>query len=404
MHSKLIKKLIFFILPIFFLPVQADVVKPALIEISVNKQGQVDIEIRASIEALLTGINGRYKNTKDAPNADQYDVLRKMQDVDLAIAFDKFKPEFLNKIRLSNTKNKRVTLIINKVDIPEPGYTKVPRISTIELTGKIDTTVQSVQWYYPLAFGDNVVKLRQADVIAQKYHWSEVQWLRKDQPSEAFSLTEIVARKPIIETIKNYIVWGFEHIFPKGIDHILFILGLFLFSYAIKPLLSQVTMFTIAHTITLGLAMNGVISLPSYIVEPLIALSIVYVGVENIVANLYAKPIRTSRLFLVFGFGLLHGLGFASMLGDFGMPDDAFTTALISFNVGVELGQLTIIIVAFLMLGVFWFLLGLIEKRRNQIINKKAYYKKFIAIPASVIIALIAFYWFIERLDLNYLV
>ena len=387
-----------------FLPVTADVVKPALIEISVNKQGKVDIEIRASIEALLTGINGRYKNTKDAPNADEYDVLRKMQDVDLAIAFEKFKPEFLEKIRLSDTKNNPVTLSISKVDIPEPGYTKVPRISLIVLTGEVDTTAQAVQWYYPLAFGDNAVKLRQVDEAAQKYHWSEVQWLRKDQPSEAFSLTEIVARKPIVDTIKNYIVWGFEHIFPKGIDHILFILGLFLFSYALKPLLWQITMFTIAHTITLGLAMNGIISLPAYIVEPLIALSIVYVGVENIVANLFSKPLKNSRLLLVFVFGLLHGLGFASMLGDFGMPEDAFVTALISFNIGVELGQLTIILVAFLILGLVWLGLGLMEKQTGKAINKKAWYQKIIAIPASVIIALIAFYWFIERLDLNYLV
>ena len=375
-----------------FLPVTADVVKPALIEISVNKQGKVDIEIRASIEALLTGINGRYKNTKDAPNADEYDVLRKMQDVDLAIAFEKFKPEFLEKIRLSDTKNNPVTLSISKVDIPEPGYTKLPRISLIVLTGEVDTTAQAVQWYYPLAFGDNAVKLRQVDEVAQKYHWSEVQWLRKDQPSEAFSLTEIVARKPIVDTIKNYIVWGFEHIFPKGIDHILFILGLFLFSYALKPLLWQITMFTIAHTITLGLAMNGIISLPAYIVEPLIALSIVYVGVENIVANLFSKPLKNSRLLLVFVFGLLHGLGFASMLGDFGMPEDAFVTALISFNIGVELGQLTIILVAFLILGLVWLGLGLMEKQTGKAINKKAWYQKIIAIPASVIIALIAFY------------
>ncbi len=386
------------------LPIKADVVKPALIEISVNKQGNVAIEIRASIEALLTGINGRYKNTKDAPNSDQYDVLRKMQDVDLAIEFDKFKPEFLEKIRLSDAKNKPVILTISKVDIPEPGYTKVPRISLIILSGQVDTTVQSLHWYYPLAFGDNVVKLRQVDETAQKYHWSEVQWLRKDQPSEAFSLTEIVARKPIADTIKNYIVWGFEHIFPKGIDHILFILGLFLFSYAIRPLLWQVTMFTVAHTITLGLAMNGIISLPASIVEPLIALSIVYVGIENIVANVFSKPLKNSRLVLVFVFGLLHGLGFASMLGDFGMPEDAFMTALISFNVGVELGQLAIILIAFLLLGVFWFGAGMVEKRWNKTVDKKALYQKTVAIPASIIITLIAFYWFIERLDLNFLV
>jgi len=402
MTTRPIKKFILIISFLLFFPLKADVVKPALIEISVYKQGQVDIEIRASIEALLTGINGQYKNTKDAPNADEYDVLRKMQATELAIKFEKFKAVFLDKISLSDIKNKPVILSINQVDIPEPGYTKVPRISLIKLTGIIDTSAQSVHWYYPLAFGDNAVRLRQVDEAAQKYHWSEVQWLRKDQPSEAFSLTEIVARKPIQETIKNYIVWGFEHIFPKGIDHILFILGLFLFSYAIKPLLWQVTMFTIAHTITLGMAMNGIISLPAYIVEPLIALSIVYVGVENIMANLFSKPLHNSRLLLVFVFGLLHGLGFASMLSDFGMPEDAFVTALLSFNVGVELGQLAIILVAFLIFGFLWLSLRLMEKRWDKKVDKKTWYKKIIAIPASIVISLIAFYWFIERLDLNY--
>ena len=143
-------------------------------------------------------------------------------------------------------------------------------------------------------------------------------------------------------------------------------------------------MFTVAHTITLGLAMNGIISLPASIVEPLIALSIAYVGIENI----FAKQLNNSRLLLVFLFGLLHGLGFASVLADFGMPENAFVTALISFNVGVEIGQLAIILVAFLLLG-FWF-------------GKKPWYKKFITTPASFVIAVIAFYWFIERLDLNY--
>jgi len=389
MPSKLTKKLIIFTLLLCYLPVMADVVKPALVEINVNKQGQVDIEIRASIEALLTGINGQYKNTKDAPNAEEYDVLRKMQNDELMAEFEKFKQSFLKNVKLTDDEKHIVPLSFNSVKIPEPGYTKVPRISLIKLTGKVDLSTTALQWYYPMAFGDNAVRLRQVDTENQKWHWSEWQWLRKDQPSEAFSLTEIVARKPIYQTVASYIVLGFEHILPKGLDHILFILGLFLFSVAIKPLLWQVTMFTVAHTITLGLAMNGIFNLPANIVEPLIALSIVYVGVENVFANLFARTLHNSRLTLVFAFGLLHGMGFASVLADFGMPEDAFATALISFNVGVELGQLAVILAAFLFVGA-WF-------------GKKPWYKKIIATPASLFISLIAFYWFIERLDLNFL-
>lgn len=365
--------------------ISADVVKPALIEISVNETGQITVEIRASIEALLTGINGQYKNTKDAPNAAEYDVLRKMQDVLLQTEFEQFKETFLNSVKLTDLDGNSIKLTLQKVKIPEPGYTKVPRISIINLTGNVDLSVPSLTWYYPMEFGDNAVRLRQVDEVKQKYHWSEWQWLRNDKPSEALSLTEIVAHQPLYKTISNYIILGFEHILPKGTDHILFILGLFLFSTAFKPLLWQVTMFTVAHTITLGLAMNGIIQLPANIVEPLIALSIAYVGIENI----FSKKLHKSRLMLVFGFGLLHGLGFASVLADFGMPEDAFAIALISFNVGVELGQLAIILIAFLLIG-WWF-------------GEKYWYKQCIAIPASMVIAVIALYWFFERLELSWI-
>ena len=165
-------------------------------------------------------------------------------------------------------------------------------------------------------------------------------------------------------------------------DHILFILGLFLLSTHWRPLLLQVTMFTVAHTITLGLAMNNVIDLPSNVVEPLIALSIAYIGVENI----YSKKLHTSRLVLVFLFGLLHGLGFAGVLSDFGMPQDDFMTALISFNVGVELGQLTVLLAAFILLAI-WF-------------KDRWLYRKLIILPGSAFISIIGFYWFIERLEL----
>ncbi len=373
-----------FLFLVFFSPLlHADVVKPALVEIIVNKKGDVTIEIRASIEALLTGINGRYKNTKDAPNSAEYDRLRQMSSEALLPEFKKFESTFLAKIQLQDDAHHPVALTIDKVKIPERGYTKIPRISIITLHGKISLDVQNLRWYYPLSFGDHAVRLKQVDLAKNKFHWSQWQWLRNDKFSEPLSLGEVVARKPLLETVKNYIELGFKHILPKGTDHILFILGLFLFSTAWKPLVSQITMFTIAHTITLGLAMNGILDLPERIVQPLIALSIVYVGVENI----FNRGLQKSRLILVFAFGLLHGVGFASMLADFGMPEGAFATALISFNIGVELGQLAILTGAFLLLGI-WF-------------GKRSWYKPLVVYPASAFIALLAFYWFLERLDLG---
>lgn len=379
----LMKRLLFFLLLscLSNSVVFADVVKPALVEINVNSERLISVEVRASIEALLTGINAKYKNTKDAPNAAEYDELRKMSASELRRAFVSFEQAFLDSIFLK-TAHESIPLQVEFVKIPPTGYTKVPRISIIQLTAKLPDSADHLQWYYPAKFGDNAVRVRQVDEAHDKWHWSQWQWLRDDEASDMFPLTEIVARQSTLEVIISYIKIGFEHIVPRGTDHILFILGLFLLSTHMRPLLWQVTMFTVAHTITLGLAMNNIVELPASVVEPLIALSIAYVGVENV----YAKALHKSRLILVFLFGLLHGLGFAGVLSDFGMPKGDFAEALISFNVGVELGQLAVISIAFLLLR-FWF-------------QDQDKYRKFVVVPGSVFISLVGSYWFLERLEL----
>jgi len=363
----------------------ADVVKPALVEISVNTDGRYRIEIRASIEALLSGINSRYKNTKDAPNAKAYDDFRVLPPAQLSQVFTPFKKDFLGEIKLffdGVQTNSR----ISSVTIPEPGYVKVPRISLIIIEGDIPTTAKSLTWYYPERFGDNAVRVRQVDEVNEKWHWSSWQWLKNDQTSQPFSLTEVFTQQTFLQVVSIYMVSGFEHILPKGLDHILFILGIFLLSIRISPLLWQVTMFTIAHTITLGLSMNGIINLPANIVEPLIALSIAFIGIENILT----PRLHKSRLFIVFIFGLLHGMGFASVLSDFGMPENDFATALISFNIGVEIAQVVIILLAYLLLA-HWF--------RNKLANDQQY-RHIVVIPGSLFIALIGLYWTYDRIVL----
>ncbi len=150
-------------------------------------------------------------------------------------------------------------------------------------------------------------------------------------------------------TIARYLALGFEHILPLGVDHILFVIGLFLLAARWRPLLWQVSAFTLAHTLSLALSMAGVVSLPSRLVETLIAASIAYVAIENI----FTERMHAWRPLLVFGFGLLHGLGFAGVLRELGLPEGEWITSLVSFNVGVELGQLTVIGLAFLAVG--WF-------------------------------------------------
>ena len=177
-----------------------------------------------------------------------------------------------------------------------------------------------------------------------------------------------------------YLGLGYQHILPLGFDHILFILSLFLLSPKLKPLLWQATAFTVAHSITLGLAMYHVITPPAKIVEPVIALSILYVALENI----FSPKLKRSRIGIVFLFGLVHGMGFAGALGHLGLPKDAYLTCLVMFNAGVELGQLTVILTAYFLLAK-WF-------------GDKPYYRKYIVIPLSVIIAIIAAYWTVQRL------
>lgn len=177
-----------------------------------------------------------------------------------------------------------------------------------------------------------------------------------------------------------YMEIGYQHILPQGFDHILFVLSLFLLSPKLKPVLFQATAFTVAHSVTLGLAMYHVITPPTKIIEPLIAISIVYVALENI----FSPKLKASRIGVVFLFGLVHGMGFAGALGQLGLPQNHYLLALVMFNLGVELGQITVILLAFLLLGK-WF-------------GKKPYYRKFIVIPASVIIALIAGFWTIQRI------
>ncbi|RYZ20681.1 MAG: HupE/UreJ family protein [Chitinophagaceae bacterium] len=176
-----------------------------------------------------------------------------------------------------------------------------------------------------------------------------------------------------------YVRLGFEHILPLGLDHILFVLSLFLLSPKLKPVLQQSLAFTVAHSITLGLAMCGFIQAPSAVVEPLISLSIAVMALENI----FAPRLRRSRILVVFLFGLVHGLGFASSLSTMGLPRQAFFSSLLAFNAGVELGQLAVILLAFLLVGK-WF-------------GHKAGYRRFVVIPASAFIVLVAAVWTVQR-------
>ncbi|MEN0006976.1 MAG: HupE/UreJ family protein [Bacteroidota bacterium] len=187
-----------------------------------------------------------------------------------------------------------------------------------------------------------------------------------------------LAAMPWQEKFWLFIKAGVAHIIPKGLDHILFVLGLFFSSLVFSSLLWQVTAFTLAHTITLALAALGMVQVPGEIVEPLIALSIVWIAVENCVF----KEANKWRPLVVFCFGLLHGLGFAAVLSVYGLPKGSLVPSLLAFNIGVEIGQLLILVAA---AALVWF------------IRDKSWYRQRIQIPASIVIGLFGLFWFIER-------
>ena len=204
------------------------------------------------------------------------------------------------------------------------------------------------------------------------------QILERGDRSDPYPLDRPPPEPSRLDVVGQYVGLGFEHIVPLGLDHILFVLGLFLLNTSWRPLLAQVTAFTAAHTLALGLSTYGVVGLPPSIVEPLIALSIAWVAFENVITE-ELKPWRPA---VVFGFGLLHGLGFAGVLARLGLPRGEFLTALLSFNAGVELGQLAVIVVAFLALGAF---------------RQRSWYRTRVTVPLSIAIGVVGVYWAITR-------
>ena len=187
---------------------------------------------------------------------------------------------------------------------------------------------------------------------------------------------------PAGDVVWYYVRLGIEHIVPLGLDHILFVVALCLLGNSLRSILWQATAFTVAHSITLALSMKSVIALPSAVVEPVIALSIAFVAVEN----LLLREVRAWRILVVFIFGLIHGLGFASVLNEIGLPPDRFMVSLVSFNIGVEIGQVMIILLVF---GLF--VLPFKSQPKN--------YRR-LAFITSILIAITAMYWTVERIFL----
>jgi hydrogenase/urease accessory protein HupE len=249
-----------------------------------------------------------------------------------------------------------------------------PSFAVLLAYGKVPARAHNISWRYGLVYSTYAVVFADA-----KGDSPVTQWLDSDAESKPFPLVSAAARPTALRIAAQYLELGFRHIVPEGLDHILFVLGIFLLSSKLKPILVQVTCFTVAHSVTLGLTMYGVLSLPSRVVEPLIAFSIAYVAIENILT----PKLTPWRPVVVFGFGLIHGMGFAGALADLNLPRDEIIPALVSFNVGIELAQLSVIAVAFFT-TTYW-------------IGNKSWYRAGFEIPVCLAIAATGLFWTVQR-------
>jgi hydrogenase/urease accessory protein HupE len=202
-----------------------------------------------------------------------------------------------------------------------------------------------------------------------------------DAANPTFDTSRFFDREPSgIALAWRFLREGVAHIFG-GPDHVLFVIGLLLLGGTVKRLLKVVTAFTLAHSITLFLAATGTFTLPPALVEPVIALSIVAVGVES----LLAKPGGyDGRLLMAFGFGLIHGFGFAGALAEIGLPKTSLPIALAAFNGGVELGQLAIVLTVAPALGLL--------AHRYPKAGRRA------VIGGAVAVILMGAVWFLQRI------
>jgi hypothetical protein len=372
--SNLRRLLCGFLLSLCALPAMAHEIRPAVVDVHLQGDGSYQAALQLNMEALLAGVSPTHSDTNESPNAERYNQLRALPARQLEARIRAFWPQYREGLHL-DFDGVRSAPELTALDIPVPGDLARARITTLKLSGSVPPGARTVRWQYAAQYGGSVLRLHRAgsnEITAG--------WIREGEASPDYPISGEVAAVSRLAIFGQYLVLGYTHILPKGLDHMLFVLGLFLLSTHLAPLLWQVTAFTVAHSITLALSMYGVIALSPAIVEPLIAASIVAVAVENLLtARLHAW-----RVFVVFGFGLLHGLGFAGVLTEIGLPRNEFITGLIAFNVGVEGGQLSVIALAWLSFG-YWF--------RNR-----PWYRTRIVLPMSAAIALTGAYWMVERL------
>lgn len=349
--------------------------------VSFAQPGTAEVKIEIDLTMLL-GSPQRYYTLASEPSEKQQEDVRRIL------------PQVLENIQLF-VGQERLSLELRgftPARAPQAEYldASLPKLSTFRLVASLPADTRPLKLVVPLGAQIDYPVAYTVQVPARHVsmtRWLEegmhesgpIVWARSEHqnqlPAAARFDPDRLARP---SQLALYLRLGFRHIVPEGADHILFVLGLFFLGITWRKLLSQTTVFTVAHATTLFLSTYGIFRLPGRYVEPAIALSIVVIAVENI----FKPNLGPGRLAVVFAFGLVHGLGFASSLSGIPFPRQSFLVALLGFNFGVDFGQLFVIALAFLVVGGF----------RNE-----SWFRARVAIPCSVLIAAVGLFWAIQR-------
>jgi hypothetical protein len=344
---------------------------------------RLSIELTFTAEAFLAGLDlSTVFETDESDQGEAYDRIRALPAEALStLVTQRFSD--LAKLITVTADGQRLDLVLESVFVEEKDdfslirqtklylgaplkISSIPKISSI-ITAGLDKTL-------------GAVLIRQSGAGSDP-DYSD--YLVGGGISSGFALGTVTPQSAR-EIVLKYLHSGIIHIVPAGLDHILFVIGLLAFSLSGKNLVLQISLFTLAHTLTLALASLGWVIISGAVVEPLIALSIAYIGVENISRR--SGRLTPVRCGVVFAFGLLHGLGFASVLSEFGLPAGGFALGLLSFNIGVEIGQLMVVVPIFAAAAFL---------RLDQLTFRRAF-----QLPVSAVISIVGLYWAAQRMGM----
>ncbi len=346
-------------------PAEAHTFERTTTTFRVDRVRNFDVTLKLDLDALALGID---------PSTDPEMAARtllEMTEADFQKAEDELKNLLSRRLRV-RADGKPLDFAVSFPQFrPRPARAGVEVFGVeARLTGQVPAGARELRFFASRAFPAIELSFIDEGTGRREFHIC--------LPGEECPKIKLIAGEPEAG-LSELVVIGFKHIVPLGLDHVLFVLALFLGGREMKALLIQTGVFTLAHSATLALSTFGILSLSPRIVEPLIALSIGIVSLENV---LRGSGVSRGRAAVVFVFGLLHGLGFAGVLAQTPLVEGQKLMALLLFNLGVELGQISVLAAAFLV---------------SLPLRDPVRYRRLVARPLSLVLGVVGLVWAVAR-------